>query len=334
MAFTFGEATRTKSKLRVGLFGPSGAGKTMSALRMAFGFCGDWKKVGFIDTERGSGALYEGVSKEDPQNRQQFSIGKFLHGCINAPFTPEKYIEAIRAFEQAGVEVIVIDSISHEWEGKGGILETIDAMPGNSFTNWGKVTPRHNKFIDAILESPCHIICCSRSKQDYVLSESTNKHGNKVQVPEKVGLKAVTREGFEYEMTLALDIDIRHNARSTKDRTGLFDGKPEFVISEECGRDLIAWVNGDISEPKAAPDPQQQDETKAECMQWFRAVMAAQAQYGLTAEDVKVHGQCDSLRVLIDSGNAAELAAVYDRVVEYGESLPSEAPVAAEALPA
>ena len=82
------------------------------------------------------------------------------------------------------MEVIIIDSISHEWEGSGGILDIHAGMAGNSFTNWGKLTPRHNAFIQTILQTNKHIIGTIRSKQDYVLNEKNGK-----QVPEKVGLK-------------------------------------------------------------------------------------------------------------------------------------------------
>src|SRR5213075_24314 len=106
---------------------------------------------------------------------------------------------------------------SHEWEGIGGILETHGNMMGNSYTNWSKLTPRHNSFVQHILQSPAHVIGTIRAKQDYVLSEKNGK-----QVPEKVGLKGVTRDGMDYEFTLVFDIDIKHNASASKDRTGLF----------------------------------------------------------------------------------------------------------------
>ena len=107
------------------------------------------------------------------------------------------------------MEVIIIDSISHEWEGKGGILDIHGSMVGNSFTNWAKVTPRHNEFVQKILQSNSHIIATIRSKQDYVLSEKNGK-----MVPEKVGLKGVTREGLDYEFTLVFDVDIKHQVNS------------------------------------------------------------------------------------------------------------------------
>ncbi|RYE28426.1 MAG: AAA family ATPase, partial [Sphingobacteriales bacterium] len=137
-----------------------------------------------------------------------------------------------------GIEVIIIDSVSHEWEGSGGILDIHSNMQGNSFTNWSKLTPRHNAFVQAILQSPCHIIGTVRTKQEYVLSEKNGK-----QVPEKIGLKGVTKEGLDYEFTLVFELDIKNNATATKDRTSLFIGKPEFKVTSEIGGIILNWCN-------------------------------------------------------------------------------------------
>ncbi len=230
MAIQIKKAERTQAKLRVGLFGPSGSGKSMSALRMAHGLCGDWNKVCVIDTENNSAHLYS-------------HLGPYSVIGLTAPYTPEAYIEAIKVAEQADFEVIIIDSITHEWAGEGGILEIADALSKdakNSYMVWGKLTPRHNKFIERILQSSAHVICCGRSKQDYALNQ-IEKNGKTITVPEKMGLKAVTREGFDYEMTVAFDLAISHYATSTKDRTSIFQDKPEHIISEETGRRLKEW---------------------------------------------------------------------------------------------
>ena len=220
------QAERKKAKIRLGLQGPSGSGKTYSALLMAYGMTNDWNKIVLIDTENGSADLYA-------------HLGNFRVLNLGIPFLPERYIEAIQTCEKLpDVEVIVIDSISHEWEGSGGILDIHGNMTGNSFTNWGKVTPRHNAFVQKILQSRCHIIATIRSKQDYVLSEKNGKY-----VPEKVGLKGVTREGVDYELTLVMELDLKHNATATKDRTGLFMGKPEFVITPNTGKRILDWCN-------------------------------------------------------------------------------------------
>ena len=109
-------------------------------------------------------------------------------------------------------------------------------MTGNSFTNWGKVTPRHNKFVEAILQSKCHVICTLRTKTDYVLVEKNGK-----QVPEKVGLKAITREGWEYDLTVVFDLDMKQQATTSKDRTNMFMNKPQFLPSAETGKQILKW---------------------------------------------------------------------------------------------
>jgi hypothetical protein len=202
---------------------PSGAGKTMSALLLAKGLINDdFTKVAIIDTENGSADLYA-------------HLGQYNVLSLEPPYSPEKYIEAIDICIKAGIEVIIIDSISHTWD---FLLEYHSSLPGNSFANWGKITPRLNSFINKILQSNSHFIATMRTKQDYVLNQKDGKL-----VPEKVGLKSVMRDGTDYEFTLVFDIDIKHFAKASKDRTGLFIDKPEFVINAATGRKLKEWCN-------------------------------------------------------------------------------------------
>jgi hypothetical protein len=216
------KATRKKAKIRLGLSAVSGGGKTYSAILIAKGLIGDLSKVAIIDTENGSADLYA-------------HLGDFNVLPLTAPFTPELYIEAIKSCEKAGMEVIIIDSISHEWDGKGGCLEIVETL-GGKYQDWAKVTPRHQAFIEAILHSPSHIITTVRRKQDYEMI----KDGNKIRI-EKGGLKEITREGFEYELTINLELDTQHNATASKDRTQLFMGKPAFVPSEKTGELIANW---------------------------------------------------------------------------------------------
>ena len=209
--------------IKMGLQGPSGSGKTYSALLLAYGLIKDWDKIVVIDSENHSADL-------------NAHLGDYSVVNIGPPFSPAKYIEAISLCEAAGMEVIIIDSISHEWDGSGGILDIHSAMMGNSFVNWAKVTPLHNGFVNKVLQSPAHIIATIRSKQDYVLSERNGK-----MVPEKVGLKGVTREGMDYEMTIVLELDLKHNAIASKDRTGLFMDKPQAIITEATGERIKSW---------------------------------------------------------------------------------------------
>jgi hypothetical protein len=220
---TLRKATRQKSKIRLGLSAVSGGGKTYSALLIASGMT-TWDKIAIIDTENGSADLYS-------------HLGDYNVLTLTAPYEPEKYTQAIKACEDAGMEVIVIDSITHEWDGDGGCLE-IQAKAGGRYQDWAKVTPRHIKFIQAILKSKCHVITTVRRKQDYEMT----KEGNKVEV-KKVGLKEVTREGFEYELTANLEIELNHLATASKDRTGLFVDKPAFMPSAATGKLILDWCN-------------------------------------------------------------------------------------------
>lgn len=219
------QAERKQAKMKMGLQGPSGSGKTYSALLLAHGLTEDWTKIVVIDSEQHSSDLYAGLGNYN-----------VLH--LEPPFEPERYIKAIEICEKAGMQVIIIDSISHEWDGIGGILDIHGNMIGNSFTNWSKVTPRHNAFVQKILQCNCHVIATIRSKQDYVLSEKNGKH-----VPEKIGLKGITRDGLDYECTLVFELDLKHNAVATKDRTGLFMDKPQFIISPSTGAKIREWCN-------------------------------------------------------------------------------------------
>jgi hypothetical protein len=226
------KVSKKKAKLRIGLSGASGFGKTYSALLIAFGITNDWSKIAVIDTENGSADLYEDLG--------QYQVLQLL-----APYNPERYNEAIKMCENAGVEVIIIDSITHEWDGEGGCLD-IQTQLGGRYQDWAKVTPRHNSFIQTILKSSCHIITTVRRKQDYEMTKENGK--TKVQ---KVGTKEVTREGFEYELTVNFEIiNDKHLVIPSKDRTNLFDGKPEFVPTFETGKMLIEWANNGVDEVK------------------------------------------------------------------------------------
>jgi hypothetical protein len=230
------KATRQKAKIRLGLSAVSGGGKTYSALLIAYGLCGDWNKIAIIDTENNSADLYA-------------HLGEYNVLPLPAPYPPEKYIEAIKDCQNAGMEVIIIDSITHEWDGKGGILDISSNMTGNSFTNWAKLTPRHQAFLDAILQSPCHVLTTVRRKQDYEMSKNADGKSSVT----KAGLKEITREGFEYELTVNLEIDVNHNASASKDRTGLFAGKPSFIPTIETGELIKKWCDSG-AEPLANID--------------------------------------------------------------------------------
>ena len=221
------QSERKLAKIKMALQGSAGSGKTYSSLLLAKGLTNDdLSKVAIIDTENGSADLYA-------------HLGNYNVLSLQPPFTPEKYVQAIEVCEKANMEVIIIDSISHCWE---YLLDFHSKMAGNSFTNWAKIKPLEKVFLNKILQSSTHIIATMRTKQDYVLQQKDGKY-----VPEKVGLKSISRDGTDYEFTLVFDVDIKHFATSSKDRTGLFMGKPEFIINAATGRKISEWCNNGTS---------------------------------------------------------------------------------------
>lgn len=213
------QATRKKAKIRLGLSAVSGGGKTYSALLIARGLSSSWEKVAIIDTENGSADLYS-------------HLGNYNVITLNN-HSPEDYIAAITTCEKAGMETIITDSITHEWD---WCLD-YQSQIGGKYQDWAKVSPRHEAFKTKIINSNCHIITTVRRKQDYDMIKDSNGR-TKV---EKAGLKEQTREGWEYELTINLELDIRHFATAGKDRTGLFMDKPAFIPTIETGELIKNW---------------------------------------------------------------------------------------------
>lgn len=229
MTIEIRKAERAKAKLRLGLAGPSGAGKTMSSLKLAKGMAGEGGRVVIIDTERGSGELYADLYAYDIVT-------------IEPPYTPGRYVEAIEACEKAGYDVIIIDSLSHAWSDEGGILDQADKKrggSGDSFRVWAELTPQHRKLVNGMLNSKAHIIATVRSKQEYALAKNEQTGKSSVQ---KLGMAPVQRDGMEYEFTVFMDIDQGHNANASKDRTNLFKDRI-FVIDEKIGQELMKWLD-------------------------------------------------------------------------------------------
>jgi len=220
------QSKRQNVKLRLGISGASGFGKTHSALLLAFGMTKDWSKIAVIDTENSSASLYS-------------DLGNFNVLDLSAPYSPERYIEAIRVCEEAEMKVIIIDSITHEWNSTGGCLQIHEQL-GGRFQDWGPVKKRHQAFVDAILQSKCHIITTTRRKVDYSLDTSSNGKSRVV----KHGTKEVTSEGWEYELAVNFElVNDQHLCRASKDRTNLFTSSNEFVITSKTGEMLLKWCN-------------------------------------------------------------------------------------------
>lgn len=235
MSFT--KATRKKAKLRLGLTGPSGSGKTLGALMIAAGLGG---RIAVIDTEHNSADLYADMFDFDSMS-------------LVPPYTPERFIDAINKARDAGYSNLIIDSVTHEWSGSGGCLELNEAVAkakfkGNTWSAWSETTPRHRRFLDAILGSPMNVIVTMRSKTETVQTEVNGKKS-----VAKLGMKSEQKDGIEYEFTTVLDI-VRegHYALASKDRTGLFTDEDPKAITPDTGKMLQAWLESG-AEPKTEP---------------------------------------------------------------------------------
>ena len=240
--FTFAPVTRKKAKLRLALTGVSGAGKTLSALYIAYGMTNDWGKIALIDTEHERAQFYA--------DRPDLGTGSFLYAAFEPPYSTERYKAAVtEAAKIVGADgVVIIDSLSHAWAGSGGVLEVKDRIAQgrgqNSYTAWNEAGKLQNQLIDTILAVNCHTICTMRVKMDYAMQE--NERGGFS--PVKVGLAPVQRDSTEYEFDIVLDISRKHIATASKDVT--FLDKYGEIITPKLGRDLAAWLNDGAEPPK------------------------------------------------------------------------------------
>lgn len=236
MAFI--KAVRENIWSKVLLIAPSGGGKSYSSLLLASGMVkaneektGKKERIAFIGTE---------------SSRDKYYANEFDYDIlqISAPYTPEKYIDAIQMAIDAEYKFLVIDSTTHEWSGTGGCLEIHSKIPGNSYTAWQKVTPRHNAFLDAMIETPIHVIATVRGKDEYVLEEVNGKT-----VPRKVALGYSQRDGLEYLFTTSFVVEQdSHVASAVKDNTHIFENV-NSVLSTKHGEELYKWAtSGDLEE--------------------------------------------------------------------------------------
>ncbi len=242
MSNQFQKATKKRAKARVAIDGPSGAGKTFSAL-IAARVLAEGGKIAVIDTERGSASLYSDKFNFDVLELETFS--------------PQLYINAIEAAEAEGYAVIVIDSLSHAWEGEGGALDLVDkaakrSQSGNSFTAWKDVTPLQRKMVDTILQSRCHVVVTMRSKMEYV--QEKDERTNKTTI-RKVGMAPIQRQGMEYEFTIVADMDIDHNLSISKSRCEALADAVVNKPDDKFFKKLLDWLNdGAASAPSSAAE--------------------------------------------------------------------------------
>lgn len=246
MAFQVKKAKREKIYVKLALMAPSGGGKTYSSLRLASGMAEE------IKNETGKSARILLANTE--QKRGYYYANEFDYDIvdIDAPHNPEKYVELIEFAVSEGYDILIIDSSSHEWEGKGGCLE-LQQQAGGTYQAWGKITPRHNRFIEAIADSPIHIIATMRGKDQY----EVNKDERGKTSVQKLGVGAKQRDGFEYEFTCTFLIDQKTNcAEVQKDNTHIFENEGGTILTENHGRKIIKWANsGEGYTPVAKKKP-------------------------------------------------------------------------------
>ncbi|MBD3617446.1 MAG: ATP-binding protein [Gracilimonas sp.] len=220
----FTKATRKGSHIKLAITGPSGSGKTYSALRLAGGLMPNGK-IALIDTENESASLYA--------NDFEFDVSS-----AEAPYTIDKLVNPVKEALSQDYDVLIVDSASHFWNGILEYKDKLDKRGGNHFGNWAEANKQYDLFLRAILFSKIHVIVCMRSKMEYVIQE--NEKGK--QIPQKVGMAPIMRDGVEYEFTAVFDLDMHHQAQTSKDRTNLF-GEKIFQITEQTGVLLRDWLN-------------------------------------------------------------------------------------------
>lgn len=239
----FKKAVKTEAKLRLAIAGPAGSGKTYTALSIATHLGGP---IAVIDTEHGSASKYADLF--------DFDVAE-----MHALYHPDKYLRAIKEAAEAGYKVIILDSMSHAWNGEGGLLELADeaakAMKTqNSFAAWKSITPIQNRLVEGVVSAPLHLIATMRSKTEYV-QEKDDRGRNTVR---KVGMAPVQREGFEYEFDVFLDMDVEHNAIVSKTRCAALDGKVINKPAKQIADTLRTWLGTNpapvvVAQPAAAP---------------------------------------------------------------------------------
>lgn len=244
------KAQKSKRKARVAIAGPSGSGKTFTALKIARGLVGPNGRIVVIDTERMSSALYAPEFGHDV-------CDKFDFGTKSPPrdaYSPVRYVEAI-AESAAAADVIVIDGLSQAWNATGGALDQVDAAAakssGNSYAAWRTVTPQHNDLVEAMVGCPCHLVVTMRSKTEYALEK--NEQGKNV--PKKIGMAPIQRDGMEYEFDVFGDMDLDNTLRISKTRYSKFAGAVIRKPDEEVGAELAAWLSDGADAPQRPAQP-------------------------------------------------------------------------------
>lgn len=235
------KATRKAARLVFGFAGLSGGGKTRTALEFAYGLAGyDLSKVGVIDAENKRGSLYSDIFET---HKTHPTTDQFLIGDLEPPFSPERYIQAIKEFQAAGVEVLVIDSATHEWEGTGGCEEIAANNKLGGRENWGLAKQQHKRFMNACLQSDMHIIMCFRAREKV----RYDKDANNKQIVVPLGIQPVTEKNVMFEMTASLMFfdggKYREALKCPEALMPMIAHDREYLSSED-GYAVRQWVEG------------------------------------------------------------------------------------------
>lgn len=239
----FTKATKAQAKLRMSISGVAGSGKTYTALSIASQM---GTRIALIDTEHGSASKY---------------ADKFNFDVLELDsFHPQKYIEAIRAAEQAGYEILIIDSLTHAWAGKDGALELVDraskkSNSGNKFMAWGDVTPLQNQLVDTIIAAKLHVIATMRSKTEYALQDYTDAGGRTKQKPVKLGMAPIQRDGMEYEFDIVGEMDMQNTLTIVKSRASGLNQTEWEKPSKTFALAVTAWLNDATPQPAPSATP-------------------------------------------------------------------------------
>lgn len=286
MGLAFKKATKSQAKLRAAVFGPSGAGKTFTTLRLAAGLGGP---IAVIDTERGSASKYA--------DRFQFDVLELPGKTIDL------YCEAIRAAAGAGYQVLIIDSLTHAWQ---ELLVKIDQLArakykGNTWSAWSEGTPEQRKLVDAILGYPGHVLVTMRSKTEW--AEEKDDRGR--MKPVRVGMAPEQGKGIEYEFDLLLELNTDHIGTVIKDRSGKFQDRMVEKPGEDLGRELAAWLSDGAPAVQAEPakaEPAKPEPSKAEPQKPAEPEQQAPKANGASHPDPKVTRASEAtLASLIDT---------------------------------
>lgn len=302
----FKKAVRPTIWTKALLASPSGGGKTYTALRVATGLknaiekAGGEAKMAFIGSESQRDLIYA--------NEFDYDILQ-----LESPFTPESYADAIGDAISEGYKILVVDSLTHEWSGSGGVLDIHGKIPGNSYTAWQKVTPRHNAFLDALIESPIHVIATVRGKDEVVLEEVNGK-----QIPKKVGLGYDQRNNLEYLFNVSFNIDRdTHVASEFKDNTHLFEGKAR-VLTEKDGVALYDWASNGSDEEiqKRANVLAESKEVGKQLMKEAEQEEAAQLENSPKRRETKATPEAEEVPFIVDEPKIAPAKVVEPDVID------------------